>query len=124
MIGPNNETKVLQFRYNITPRSKTNAFKPKPLEGSALDVRYSQLGGCFSSYNTLLRSSNVGVIWEAGASLFLEFKSPLSPNRSSQPWALEVKVSDAIPAVITPLKPKYYLLCKTVVKANTAVKLT
>ncbi|CAL1145308.1 unnamed protein product [Cladocopium goreaui] len=65
VVGPNNETKVLQFRYDITGRAKTNAFKPKPIDDNKLDVRYSQLGGCFSSYNTLLRSPNVGVIWEA-----------------------------------------------------------
>ena len=65
VAGPNNEKKVLQFRYDITGRAKTNAFKPKPIDDNKLDVRYSQLGGCFSSYNTLLRSPNIGVIWEA-----------------------------------------------------------
>ena len=55
----------MQFRYSITPKSKVNAFKPKTVE-PAEDVRYSMLGGCFQAYNTLLRSRNVGTIWEVG----------------------------------------------------------
>ncbi|CAL1133219.1 unnamed protein product [Cladocopium goreaui] len=61
--GENNEIQPLQFRYSISPKSKVNAFKPKPVD-PAVDVRYSMLGGCFQAYNTLLRSRNVGTIWE------------------------------------------------------------
>ena len=39
------------------------------------------------------------------------------------PFFWEVKISDAVPAVITPVKPKFWLLCATTVKANMAVKL-
>lgn len=61
------DTRTLQFRYNISTRAKTNAFKPKQLEDDAVQsARYSQLGGCFSNYHQLLASSNVGVVWEAG----------------------------------------------------------
>lgn len=37
--------------------------------------------------------------------------------------SLKVKVADGVPAVITPLKPKYYLKGITTVPAKTAVKL-
>jgi hypothetical protein len=42
--GENNEIQPLQFRYSISPKSKVNAFKPKPVD-PAVDVRYSMLGG-------------------------------------------------------------------------------
>ena len=33
----------------------------------------------------------------------------------------QVKVSESIPAVLTPLKPKFFILCSTTVRAQTAV---
>lgn len=60
------DTRTLQFRYTISGRAKTNAFKPKQIEDNLLSVRYSQLGGCFTDYHELLASPNVGVVWEAG----------------------------------------------------------
>ena len=60
------ETKVMAFRYTISARAKANAFKPKSVEENLLSVRYSQFGGCFSKYNTLLSSPNVRIVWEAG----------------------------------------------------------
>ena len=89
------DTTVLQFRYTIEAHPKLNAFKPKPIEGELLDVRYSQLGGCFSKYNELLCSPNVGVVWEAAPPLFWimsnlarqsivkPFKSTLDPGGQS-----------------------------------------
>lgn len=41
----------------------------------------------------------------------------------AQIQTLEVKISDAVPAVITPTKPKFYLLCTTTVPAQSAVRL-
>ncbi|CAK9110877.1 FO synthase subunit 1, partial [Durusdinium trenchii] len=61
------ETQPLAFRYNISGRAKSNAFRPKKIEEDLLNVRYSQFGGCFESYNTLPKSSNVGIVWEAGS---------------------------------------------------------
>ena len=99
MVGSNNETKVLQFRYNISMRAKTNAFKPRPMAAEdRLNCRYSQLGGCISNYQDLLNSDKVGIVWE-------------------------VKITNAIPAVVTPTKPKFWLKCATKIKPHTAVKL-
>ena len=64
-MGANNETRALQFRYTIAARAKVNAYRPKVLEENFMDVRYSQFGGCFDSYNNLLQSPNAKIAWEA-----------------------------------------------------------
>ncbi|CAK9111224.1 unnamed protein product [Durusdinium trenchii] len=86
------------FRYSVTPRAKVNCFKPKKLEGDPATSRYSQFGAIYSDFKQLTSSSSLGIVWE-------------------------VKVADGVPAVITPLKPKYFLKGVTTVAAKTAVKL-
>lgn len=54
-----------QFRFNITPKGKVNCFKPKPMDGDLLNVRYSQFGGCFTNLDKLPKSPNCQVLWEA-----------------------------------------------------------
>lgn len=38
-------------------------------------------------------------------------------------WTLQVKVQDGVPAVITPVKPKYYFTSVTTIAAKSAIKL-
>ena len=42
-------------------------------------------------------------------------------SNSVQSW--EVKVGEEVPAVVTPLKPKYYLLASCSIEAGEALKL-
>ena len=53
------------FRYTVEPKSKVNVFKPKRVETDLMAVRASQFGGCFSDYQTLIQSANIGTLWEA-----------------------------------------------------------
>lgn len=123
VVGAGSEKRTLAFRYDITSRTKLNAFKPKKVEEDFLNVRYSQFGGCFDSYNTMLKSPNAAIVWEAGLVTIDETKRVTWNGLPSQSKPLKVKISDAVPAVITPVKPKFFLLCKTTVKAHTAVRL-
>ncbi|CAL1161037.1 unnamed protein product [Cladocopium goreaui] len=94
--GPNGQKIPKQFRYRIIPKSKVNSFKPKKLEGDTALVRYSQFGAIFDMFKNLPSTSNFGIVWE-------------------------VKVSDGIPSVVTPAKPKFYFKSITTVPAKTAV---
>eukprot|EP00435_Cladocopium_sp_Y103_P046187 s2116_g13.t1 len=65
VVGANNETRALQFRYTVAARAKVNAFRPKVIDENLMDVRYSQFGGCFDDYSDLLQSPNAKIAWEA-----------------------------------------------------------
>lgn len=124
------------FRFKVTPKSKVNCFKPKAVDGDLMNARYSQFGGCFTNFEKLPKSSNCQVVWEVRLD---------KPKRRSRPvlhvsvvslsshvsdsgsfgiaYTLKVRVTDAVPAVLQPIKPKYYWLSVTSVPAKTAVLL-
>lgn len=57
------------FRYDIKPKAKIHAFKPKELNADAesLNLRSSVMGAFFhTSLDKLPASANIRVVWEAG----------------------------------------------------------
>ncbi|CAL1131034.1 unnamed protein product [Cladocopium goreaui] len=85
------------FRYTIIPKNKINCFRPKAMEGDMVGVRASQMGGCFNDFTALPKGDNFSIVWE-------------------------VKVTDGVPALISPVKPKYYIKSVTTLPAKTAMK--
>lgn len=75
--GPNGEQVPMQFRYTITPKTKVNAFKPRPVEGQGVDVRASQMGATFGGANGLPRTPNIAIVWEVRNMLTLHVKKIL-----------------------------------------------
>ncbi|CAK9032881.1 unnamed protein product [Durusdinium trenchii] len=91
----------LNFRYSVTPASKVNSFKPKelPSDCDRRQLRAGQLGAVWCGrLQQLPRADHVGLIWE-------------------------VEAGEEIPSVITPVKPKYFLLGTVNVPAKQAIKL-
>ena len=97
------------------PKNKVSCFEPKRLNADLdrKNMRYSMLGAvAHGHYHELAAAptSLCKVVWEAVS---------LSWRRVR--W--QVKLTTAIPAVLTPQKPKAWLMFKLHVPAKTAVKL-
>ena len=71
----NGDVRTMQFRYDVSAKQKVNAYKPKPMEDGASDVRYSQFGATFSDYHNMLQSANVKIVWEAGCQNLMILKN-------------------------------------------------
>ncbi|CAK9083390.1 unnamed protein product [Durusdinium trenchii] len=96
--GPDGGQIPLKFHYEVQPDTKINAFKPKPLADNS-GLRAGQFGGIF--HDRILQiptAPHCDIVWE-------------------------VKVGEEVPAVVTPLKPKYYLLASCSIGAGEALKL-
>ncbi|CAK9079895.1 unnamed protein product [Durusdinium trenchii] len=101
-VSTDGTNRSLQYRYVVTPSTMVNAFKGKDLVKEQHNVnkfRAPQLGALFNGrLSQLPRGKNASIVWE-------------------------VKVDESVPAVLTPLKPKYYLLGTASIKDGHAVKL-
>ncbi|CAK9068466.1 unnamed protein product [Durusdinium trenchii] len=97
--GP--DGRALAYRYNISPMGSVNAYRPKEV-GSDVDrmsMRSVQLGATFNAkYSQLPKCQLCNLMWE-------------------------VKVDASVPAVLKPIKPKFYLLGVITIKDGYAVKL-
>ena len=129
--GPDGGQIPLKFHYEVQPDTKINAFKPKPLADNS-GLRAGQFGGIF--HDRILQiptAPHCDIVWEAGGSETQKMESNKCPNTRSQPshfmsnsvQSWEVKVGEEVPAVVTPLKPKYYLLASCSIGAGEALKL-
>ena len=134
-VLPDGQQRALHYRYKLSPLDKVNVFRPKELDPNAtrLGIRGAMLGAYWcKKFEKLPLSNWLKVVWEAS----LNFKTPVcfyqtlpldptslvtSSTLASQP--LQVTVGDEAPAVITPLKPKLYILGCLTVEPGQAVKI-
>ena len=124
----------MSFRYTISLKAKTHCYYPKALESGIdwMDLRSGMLGAAFDNmYQKVPNQEHARVIWEVPLNVkltcFLVIKCwdgflfyLVWDLNTSMPLGSEVSLEASVPAVITPLKPKFWLTSTVNLRAKHA----
>ena len=112
---------AMSFRYTVSLKARTHCYYPKALEtgNDMMDLRPSMLGVAFADmYHVVPNQDHARIIWEVPLTVKLTFfpyyvlGSFLFWERNKSvpsPLGSEVSLEASVPAVVTPLKPKFWL---------------
>ena len=118
-VGRDGNQQPLAYRYSVAPKDTVNAFKPRELASDVnkTDLRSSVFGAIWSKkFLQLPLTDFCRVVWEA-SNIMMCWNSNL--NRAS----CQVTIGEEAPAVLTPAKPKFYILGSASIPPQSALML-